>query len=33
MVIRIKPNIALIFGGLTNNLKENQRVFKLQWDK
>ena len=32
-VVRIKQNLALILGGLTKASKENQRVFKLDFEK
>lgn len=31
VIVRIKQNIALILGGLTSNLRESQRVFKIEW--
>jgi hypothetical protein len=31
-VVRIKKNLGLILGGLTKYSKENQRVWRIEWD-
>lgn len=33
MVAKISRNIAILFGGLTKDSSESQRVFKLNYDK
>jgi len=32
-IVRIRKNLGLILGGLTKYSKENQRVWKIEWDK
>ena len=33
MIVRLKKNLALIMGGQTKYSKENQKVYKLDWDR
>lgn len=33
MVAKISKNIAIVFGGVTKESHESQRVFKLDYDK
>jgi len=33
MAVRIKRNLAILIGGVTLYSKENQKVFKVDWDK